>query len=337
MYKHLSLEERERFALLKTQGISLRQIAKKLGRSHSSLSRELKNNLKYGNEYFGNEYLPCKAQELVLKRAIKQRTKAPLKSTKVLTFVLKHLTEDGWSPQTIAAMLTKKYPKEHITKETIYRYIYAKKFKPRGVFAVPQKPLSSFLTLARRKRMKLNGRRVARYGKIPGSISIEKRPKYIAKRRQLGHWETDNIIGKQTDDTALSVTVERVTRYTILSLTNRSAKDKAENLIQRLQQLPNKARRSVTADNGAENTNHQQMSSNLAIKFFFCHSYASWEKGTNENTNGRIRRYIPKGVSLDTITKQQIQALEEKLNSTPRKCLNYLTPQEKLNILLKAT
>lgn len=321
--------------------MSLRDIAKVLNRSDTTLGRELKRNTSgkgtANSEYFNSSYLPVKAQKKADKRAKAQRTKAPLKNTKVLTFVVKHLIQDGWSPETIGAMLPKTYPQESITKETIYRYIYQKKFKPRGIFAVPQKLLSSFLPLARKKRMKLNGRRVQRHGTITGSISIEKRPGYIQKRRQLGHWETDNVIGKQTDDTALSVTVERVSRYTILSLTDRSAKDKADNLIQRLSQLPQKARRTITSDNGKENTLHEQISTSLTVKFFFCHSYASWEKGTNENTNGRIRRYIPKGVSLNNITKEQIQALEEKLNSTPRKCLNYLTPQEKLNILINNT
>jgi IS30 family transposase len=341
MYNHLSLKERELLAIWQGQQVSQREVAKRLGRNQSSLSRELKRNITgvgaRSHELFNAQYLPCLAQRKSEKRAFKQRSKAPLKNTKVLSFVLKHLTCDGWSPQTIAAMLTLKYSQESITKETIYQYIYKKKFKVRGVFAIPQEPLSSYLPLARKKRMKLCGRRIQRHGHIPGSISIEKRPKYIEKRKQLGHWETDNVIGCQTDDTALSVSVERVTRYTILSLIDRSAKQKADNLTQRLLNLPQKARRTITADNGKENYYHKQISTNLNILMYFCHTYASWEKGTVENMNGRIRRYIPKGTSLDLITRDQIQALEDKLNSTPRRCLNYLTPNQKLNILLTAS
>lgn len=340
MYNHLSLKERELLAIWQGQEVSQREIAKRLGRNQSSLSRELKRNVTgvgaRTHELFNAQYLPCLAQKKSEKIAFRQRTKAPLKNTKVLSFVLKHLIQDGWSPQTIAAMLTIRYSDESITKETIYQYIYKKKFKARGIFAIPQQPLSSFLPLARKKRMKLNGRRVQRHGKIPGSISIEKRPKYIEKRKQLGHWETDNLGGKTSDKTALSVSVERVTRYTILSLTNRSARQKANYLTQRLLELPQKARRTITTDNGKENYYHQQISSNLNILMYFCHTYASWEKGTVENTNGRIRKYIPKGTSLDPVTKEQIQVLEEKLNNTPRKCLNYLTPSQKLNILLAA-
>jgi len=340
MYKHLSLQEREILAVWQGQEVSQREIARRLGRNQSSLSRELRRNIggsgSRTHEMFAGEYVPCIAQRKADRKSHKQRSKAPLKNTKVLSFVLKHLTEDGWSPQTIAAMLKIKYPDESITKETIYRYIYTKKFKARGIFAQPQKPLSSFLILSRKKRMKLNGRRVQRYGKIPGSISIERRPRYIERRKQVGHWETDNVIGKVTDKTALSVTVERVTRYTILSLTDRSAKQKAEYLTQRLLELPNHARRTITTDNGKENYYHQKISDELAVKFFFCHTYASWEKGTVENMNGWIRRYIPKGKSLDTLTTEQIKALEEKLNNTPRKCLNYLTPSQQMNILIPA-
>ncbi len=130
--------------------------------------------------------------------------------------------------------------------------------------------------------------------------------------------------------------MERVTRYTILSLTNRSARQKADFLTQRLLTLPPSARRTITTDNGKENYYHSQISINLNILMYFCHAYASWEKGTVENMNQRIRKYIPKGTSLDPVTKDQIQILEDKLNNTPRKCLNYLTPQEKLNILLTA-
>ena len=340
MYNHLSLKERELLAIWQGQEVSHREIAKRLGRNQSSISRELKVNITgigaKSHELFNAQYLPCLAQKKADRRAFKQRQKAPLKNTRVLSFVLKHLTQDGWSPQTIAAMLKIKYSEESIAKETIYQYIYKKKFKPRGIFAIPQEPLSSYLPLARKKRMKLNGRRVQRHGKIPGSVSIEKRPKYIEKRKQIGHWETDNVIGKQTDKTALSVTVERVTRYTILSLTNRSARQKCDYLTQRLLQLPQGARKTITTDNGKENYYHSQISKNLKLKMYFCHTYASWEKGTVENTNGRIRRYIPKGESLDPFTKQQIQALEERLNQTPRKCLNYLTPSQKMNILLAA-
>jgi len=327
-YRHLTLAEREKFYALREQGLSLRQIAKKLKRSQSSLTRELQRNIKYGNEYFGNEYLPCKAQKLAEKRAKKQRYKAPLKNPFVFLYVRKKLRL-GWSPETIAGRLSREYPKESICHETIYQYIYAKKTKTRGM------KLEHYLTLKRKRRMKQNGRSVHRHSKIPEAVSIEKRAKSIERRRTVGHWETDNVIGKVTDKTALSVTVERRTRFTIISkLKDRKADTKAVSLIQRLRRYKTKT---LTADNGSENTKHHYIAKELHLHMYFCHAYHSWEKGTVENTNGRIRRDIPKGISIDTISEAYIVDLEEKLNNTPRKCLQFLTPNEMMHKLRVTT
>lgn len=318
------MEERERIALLKTQGFSLREIGKVLGRSHSTLSRELRNKRKYGVEYFGNEYLPCKAQELADKRERKQRTKAPLKKPLIFVFVRENL-RSGLTPEEISGRLPLIHPGESISTECIYSYIYGKGKRYK---------LWRYLVNGRKKRMKKLGRRVRRGSKIPNATSIEQRPGIVSQRGRVGDWETDNVIGKQTDKLALSVTVERLTRFTKLSLVKRSASSKCQSLIKDLSGLPQRATLTLTCDNGAENTNHQILKENLSLEVFFCHSYASWEKGTVENTNGRIRRYIPKGLSLDTLTKEYVKALEYKLNSTPRKCLGYLTPYERMNQLL---
>lgn len=326
-YRHLSLEERERLYALKGQGMSLRTIAKKLGRSQSSLTRELQRNIKYGREYFHNEYLPCKAQALAEKRAKKQRYKAPLKNPKIFLYVRKKLRK-GWSPETIAGRLPIDHPGLSICHETIYQYIYAKKTKSRGMH------LEQYLVLKRKRRMKQHGRRVRRHSKIPEAVSIERRPKIVEKRKQKGHWETDNIIGKKTDETALSVTVERVTRITLLTkLRDRTAQTKTKAVTQRLNEYPQRMKRTLTADNGSENTNHQEITEQTGMPVYFCHPYHSWEKGTVENTNGRIRRYIPKKVSIDTITEEYLKYLEYKLNSTPRKCLQFFTPYEMMHKL----
>ncbi len=328
-YRHLDLEERERLYALREQGKSLRSIAKILKRSQSSLTRELQRNIKYGREYFKNEYLPCKAQKLAEKRSAKQRYKAPLKNPETFLYVRKHLRKDGWSPETIAGRLRLDHPELSICHETIYQYIYAKRTKTRGMH------LEQYLTLKRKRRMKQNGRSVRRHSKIPEAVSIDLRPKAVQKRKQLGHWETDNVIGKQTDKTALSVTVERKTRFTIITkLKDRTAATKTTALLNRLQKHVTKT---LTTDNGAENTNHQKIASTLDLAMYFCHPYHSWEKGTVENTNGRIRRYIPKGVSIESITDEYIAALEEKLNNTPRKCLQYKTPYEMMHKLHRAS
>lgn len=326
-YKHLSLEEREELFLLKGQGKSLREIGRLLGRSDTTIGRELKRNKtglgKRSNEYLIFRYIPCKAHQKATKRGVKQRIKAPLKEPLIWLYVREHLRQPvPWTPEEISGRLPQIHPGKSICTEAIYRYIYSKQGK--------KYKLWKYLPLCRKKRMKKGGRGVHRASKIPGAISIDQRPEIVGQRDRIGDWETDNIIGKQTDKTALSVTVERLTRLTILSLASKSADSKTENLVNRLSQFPNQVRLTLTADNGAENTNHREIKQNLGLDVFFCHAYHSWEKGTVENTNGRIRRVIPKGISLDNLTEDQIKILEYRLNSTPRKCLGYLTPYEKM-------
>jgi IS30 family transposase len=330
-YHQFSLMEREKIYGLLEQGRSFRFIGKKLRRSHTSVAREVRRNRKYGNEYLGNPYLPCKAQRLADKRALCQRRKAPLKNPEIFLYVREHLRR-GWSPELIAGRMGIDHPGASICPETIYQYIYARRTKTWGMH------LEQYLTLRRKKRMKKFGRSVHRLGKIPEAVSIEKRPKHVLSRKQLGHWETDNVVGKSSDTTTLSVSVERKTRYAILTkLRDRSAKTKAEALIGRLRVFPSYARRSLTADNGLENMYHQKVTRETGMPVYFCHAYHSWEKGSVENTNGRIRRYIPKGVSLDDISQETIQQLEMLLNSIPKKCLHFLTPYEMMHKLRIAT
>ena len=266
-YHQLTLEERERFYVLRSGGMSLRDIGKKLGRSHTTFSREFGRNIKYGREYFKNDYLPCKAQKLADRRKAKQRYKAPLKNPSIFLYVRQHLREDGWSPEVIAGKLRLDHPELSICHETIYQYIYSKKTKTRGMH------LEQYLILKRKKRMKQNGRSVRRHSKIPEAVSIDLRPKSINKRRTLGHWETDNVIGKTTDKTALSVTVERKTRFTIITkLENRTAQSKAVALIARLKQY---RVITLTTDNGSENTNHKYIAQELKLLMYFCHAYHS--------------------------------------------------------------
>lgn len=327
MYSHLNLEEREKLYALKEQGVSLRRIAKRLNRAQSSLTRELQRNRKYGNEYFGNPYIPCKAQRLADKRTKDQRRKAPLKSPEIFLYVREHLRM-GWSPEIIAGRISMDHPGLSICPETIYQYIFNKRSLTRGMH------LEQYLTLKRKKRMKKGGRSVHRMGRIPEAISIEQRPKYIENRKQVGHWETDNVMGKQRDYTALSVTVERKTRYTIMTkLHNKTAQVKTQAIIDRINQFPTQARRTLTADNGKENTLHQWVTQGTGMPVYFCHAYHSWEKGTVENTNGRIRRYIPKGVSIDHISEEDIKTVETIINTRPMKCLQFFTPYEMMSKL----
>ena len=321
-YKQLTLAEREILYGMLQLGESYRAIGRKLKRSHASISRELKRNIKYGNEYFRNTYLPCKAQQLAIKRSVKQRTKAPLKNPEIFLYVRKHLRL-GWSPEAIAGRIRIDHPELSICHETIYQYIYNKRKTTKKMH------LKECLTLKRKKRMKQNGRSVRQHSKIPEAVSIDERPPEVALRIEIGHWETDNIIGRQTDKTALSVTVERTCRVTLVSkLCNRTAALKTTMVAERLNRLGEIYKKTITADNGSENTNHKELTDLTTMPVYFCHPYHSWERGTVENTNGRIRRFIPKGISIDKISEKYIAALEYKLNTTPRKCLQYLTPYE---------
>src|SRR3989344_3131202 len=319
IYKQLSLEEREHIYALKLAGFKITQIARRLNRHHSSIGRELRKNARYGKGY-----IPCKAQELADKRAKDQRTKAPLKNPLVFVYVRKKLRL-SWSPETISGRLS--LEQEHICPETIYQYIYGKG---------KHYKLWEYLPKAHKKR-KTTGRSVHKKARINGAISIEFRPKRIEKRTQLGHLETDLMEGKRTDKTVLSVEVERKTRYTMLTkLKNKKAQTKVNKVgkklktLQSLSKSRNSLVKSITTDNGPENTKPTTLSQLLAVKVYNTHPYSSWEKGTVENTIGRIRRYIPKGVSLNQYSSSQIQWLENHLNNTPRKCLDYLTPNEAL-------
>lgn len=166
---------------------------------------------------------------------------------------------------------------------------------------------------------------------MPGAISIDLRPQIVDKRLRAGHFETDNVIGRQPDTTALSVTIERFTRFSMLDkLANRTAKVKREAITKRLLTFPKRLRLTLTEDNGSENAEHLLLTGEVGLQVFFAHAYHAWEKGSNENTNGRIRRFIPKRVSIDQISEEQIKEIEYWLNNTPRKCLGYLTPCEKM-------
>ena len=324
-YKQLSLLEREKIFGWRKEKVSFREIGRRLGRPHTTLTREFVRNAKYGEAY-----IPCVAQERSVKRSVKQRSQASWKGPEVYLYVRDHLrlSQWQWSPEQIAGRLSLDHPELHICHETIYQIIYAKENK--------KDKLWKYLTVKRQKRMRKGGRRVHRDSRIPEAVSIDKRSKSVEKRKQVGHWETDNVIGKQTDKTALSVTVERKIRLTIMSkLSAKTASEKTRKLFQRMAGLPDKMRKTMTADNGSENTNHKEITSSLEMPMYFCHPYHSWERGTVENTNGRIRKFIPKGISMDTITEKDIAVIEWRLNNTPRKCLGYKTPYEKLQEYLQ--
>lgn len=323
-YKQLSLLEREKIFGFRKEKLSFREIGRRLNRPHTTLTREFLRNAKYGQQY-----IPCIAQKKAEKRSVKQRSQASWKGSEIYLYVRKKLREEQWSPETIAGRLSFERPGLSICHESIYRTIYGKENR--------KDKLWQYLTIQRKKRMKKGGRHVHKDSRIPEAVSIDKRPKIVDNRKQIGHWETDNVIGKITDKTALSVTVERKIKVTFMSkLTAKTADEKTKKLFIRMALLPETLRKTMTSDNGSENANHKEIANSLDMLMYFCHAYHSWEKGTVENMNGRIRRFIPKGISMDLIDEETIQAIEWKLNNTPRKCLGFMTPYEKLRKYLES-
>ena len=323
-YKHLSLEEREQLFALREQELTFREIGEKLGRSHTSLVREYhRNKLKQGKNV--GRYIPCKAQVKAGQRALNQRQKSALKSPRLYLYTRKKLRK-GWSPETIAGRINHVANLgETIHHETIYRYIYNRK-------KTQKSQLWQYLTLHRKRRMRRNGRKV-KTTRFEAGLSINNRSHEINQRVSVGHWETDNMEGRKTDQTSVSVTVERLSRYTLLSkLNNKKSSTKSEAVIKDLKKLPGLVS-SLTSDRGPENAHYQQTSDRLNIPIYFCNPYHSWEKGSVENTIGRIRRFISKRTSVDPVGQRQLKKIQSLLNNTPRKVLNYLTPKEKLRQL----
>jgi len=323
-YTHLTLEERERLFSWREQGESIREIARRLRRHHSTINAEIKRNTKYGVEY-----LPCNAQHRYKRIAKKQRRRAPLKNPAVFVYVREHLRGPYyWTPQLISGRLTKQSKgKITISVECIYQYIYSKGAK--------EYKLWEHLPYTRKKRKLRTGRGAHKKGKAPNAVSIEKRPEYIQKRKQGGHWETDNMEGPKSDKTALSVTIERASRVSLLSrLPNQTKDEKTRVVVGRLRSQPNEIVRTLTMDNGKENYGHEVISDSLDLKVYFCHAYASWEKGSVERRIREIRRFVPKGRSLVGLTNADILWLEDWLNNRPMVCLNYATPRERMSELL---
>src|SRR5512146_710090 len=315
-YKHLSQEERETIANLLSGGSSLGDIAKAVGRGKSTISRELKRN----SPPERRRYVPCRAHARSCERKTKANTHERLKNDLVRQYVKGGLAK-GWSPEQISGRIQIDHPGQTINHEAIYQYVYH-----------PQNPdrleMTQLLRRAHKKRKNKGIGRKVRKTKIPNRIPIDARPKSVEKRRHYGHWEGDSLISRKSK-VALNTLVERMSRIVLITkLPRKGAAETNKAIISRLKKLPAKGRQTLTLDNGTENAKHEQLSAKLGIKCYFAHPYASWERGTNENINGLIRWYLPKGTDFSKIDKEQITQIEFLLNSRPRKCLGYKTPLE---------
>jgi IS30 family transposase len=208
----------------------------------------------------------------------------------------------------------------YLNQESIYQFIYS--------LAGRQLNLRQYLRRAHRLRRPKNGRKPNQNDKIPNRTDIAKRPKFVAKRRQFGHWEGDSLIYNRHRQ-VLSTSVERKTRKVIISKPrNRTAKEKTQVLIKRFKPLPMPARRTMTYDNGREIVSHETVTAAIGLKFYFAKTYSSWQRGTNENRNGLVRFYLPRDTDLNQLTWQQIRRVENLINNRPVKLLGYQTPNE---------
>lgn len=314
-YNQLGQKERDRIYLLKKQGLTNKAIAKLLGRDKTTIGRELKRNV---HQKF-HQYLPDTAQRKADKRKLKGRKQYYTDKHQKLKKKIIALLKKGWSPDLIAGRL-KRLKQSYLNQESIYQYIYS--LEGRKV------NLRQYLRRAHRIRHKKAGRKAQQKSRIPNRTDIAKRPKFIAKRTQFGHWEGDNVVYNR-HRRVLSTSVERKTRKIIISKPqNLTAKEKSKTLISRFKNLPNKAKRTMTYDNGKEIVAHEAVTAAIGMKFYFAKTYASWQRGTNENRNGLVRFYLPRKTDLNQLTWQQIRRVENLINDRPVKCLSYQTPNE---------
>lgn len=327
-YYRLTFTEREEISRLLAQKYSYTDIANHIERDKGTISKEI--NTKGSNKY---NYRAVTAQNRARRKSSKRRKgKRKLDAnTKLKKVVIKKL-KLKWSPEQIANFLKDEYPGNkamNISHEAIYTYIYV---LPRGQL---KKELLSHLRQGKKRRYKRNGKHHTRIErKLEDMTSIEERPKEVAGRTVGGHWEGDLIIGKNRRS-ALGTLVERTSRTTILvPLKNRQAITVRRAFAKEVKKLPIQMRLSMTYDQGREMAEHKLFTKQTSVKVYFAHPASPWERGTNENTNGLIRQFFPRGTDFTKVPRRRIKKVQHLLNGRPRKTLHWKTPQEVFTNLL---
>ncbi len=312
-YTHFSQEERCVLSAFLCEGASLRTIAKKLQRSVGGISTEISRSSPDGSR---DRYDPYTAQLGSRMKKWNANRRNPMKDEELQRQVCVELKE-GWSPEVIAGRLKKERGKTIVSHETIYHWAYGADlvaFLPRG------KPRRH----RKRWRLKASGGTQG-LGIVP---RIQERPKAASSRSRFGDWEGDSMLGRRQKGAIVSVQQERKSRYVLLSkCKDKSAKQTKKAVVHRLKGISKRLRRSLTLDRGTENAEWET----FGLPVFFCDPYSSWQKGSVENCIGLLRRYLPKGMNLKTVTPKHLQSLQNKLNHRPRKCLGFKTPYEVLS------
>lgn len=326
-FKHFTIEEREKIQKLLWQKETVRSIATHLGRSPSSVMREIRRNLPQTGMY---RYTPRLANKRAMEKRKSRGRKLRLKNILIRRYVVSRL-KTGYSPEQIAGRLSLEYPRETISHEAIYQYVYHQVHRNGwGKLRPHYHDLRVYLKRRHKRRVKKGMRTCQRIWR-PKGLSIDERPGEVETRKVVGHWEGDSMVSRKSK-VVLNTLAERKTGLVFITkIKNGTAEETKKAVIGRLEKLPSQFRRTLTLDNGGENANYQEITDSIQTTCYFAHPYHSWERGTNENTNGLIRWYFRKGTDFDTITDEAIKAVETALNNRPRKRLGWKTPLEAFN------
>ena len=326
-YIRLTFSEREEISRGLYNHETLVDIAGRINRKASTVCREVSRN-GGRKKYRAQEAAAAAYFNRKLKRTVPKIERVP----DLKAYILAKLRVK-WSPQQISKRLKTEYPGEQamqISHESIYTYIY---ILPRGAL---KKELISHLRQERKLRENRKGK--AAEGKavrIPDMVSIEERPAEVEDRTIPGHWESDLIIGKD-NKSAMGTIVERTTRTIILvPLKSKDATGVRKAFAKELKDLPAEMKLSMTHDQGTEMAQHRLFTKQTKMKVYFAHPHSPWERGTNENTNGLLRQYFPKGTDLSMHTRKEIKFVQDQINGRPRKALGYKTPFEAFSNLLR--
>ena len=320
-YTHLTLEERVAIELFARKGLTSREIARQLDRHHTTISRELRRNSSKSG------YRAQTADRRTQKRRRMPRHYCCLSRPELVAYVDKKLRND-YSPEQIAGRIRLDYPQDQsmrISAETIYRWIYA----------AAQFGDTSYLHLRRARRHR---RRQTRYGQsrrmFLGRVDISQRPQVVADRFRFGDWEGDLVCASRGKAALVSCN-ERKSRFLVLAkVESKTAAAFNEALVPRLCEIPPGLRKTLTLDNGSEMARFKELERATGMSTYFCRPHSPWQRGANENANGLLRQYFPRGISFHKITEKMVVEAAERLNNRPHKCLNYQTPVEVFNLAL---
>lgn len=321
-YKHLSIEEREKVQELLWHKASIRTIARAIRRNPSTVAREISRNLPPINR----RYAPRLAHLRALKHRKRRGREERLKSETLREYVVSHL-KLGWSPEQIAAT-ARHAVGIAISHEAIYQYVYARVSKASDLVYAHKEDLRPYLARRRKRRMRKGLRKPYRIekGLLP---SIEVRPQEVDERITVGHWEDDSLVYTPTCPVRLRTMSERKSGIVFIEKAyDRTMAEANRITYARLGMLPPCLRMTLTRDRGSENVGYEELARGLGIRCYFAHAYHAWERGSNENVNGLVRRFFPKGTDFRVVRDEEIRKVEHLLNTRPRKRLGWKTPYE---------